>query len=58
MRSAFIQLPPGHYTESDVRMFIGWLSGDIAELHKVEVPKLTESWERFKLQCDLVGEHS
>jgi hypothetical protein len=30
-----------------VREFIGWLSGDIPELHAVEVPKLIDSWERF-----------
>lgn len=28
--------------------FIGWLSGDIPELHKVEVPRLADSWGRFK----------
>lgn len=36
------------YPESIVREFIGWLSGDVPELHAVEVPKLAESWERFK----------
>jgi hypothetical protein len=36
------------FLESEVRRFIGWLSGDIPELHKVEVPRLADSWERFK----------
>lgn len=36
------------FTEAEVRQFIGFLSGDIPELHTVEVPKLAESWERFK----------
>jgi hypothetical protein len=31
-----------------LREFIGWLSGDIPELHGVEVPKLAESWNRFR----------
>lgn len=35
--------------DTEVREFIGWLSGDIPELHKVEVPKLADSWERFKV---------
>lgn len=34
--------------EDTTREFIGWLSGDIPELHKVEVPLLADSWERFK----------
>jgi hypothetical protein len=32
----------------EVREFIGWLSGDIPELRAVEVPKLADSWERFR----------
>jgi hypothetical protein len=36
------------FLESEVRQFIGWLSADIPELHKVEVPRLADSWERFK----------
>lgn len=28
--------------------FIGWLSGDIPELHNVEVPRLADSWNRFR----------
>lgn len=35
-------------TEADVHQFIGWLSGDIAELHTVEVPRLQNSWNQFK----------
>lgn len=34
--------------EGRAHEFIGWLSGDIPELHKVEVPRLADSWERFK----------
>lgn len=34
--------------ESTVREFIGWLSADVPALHQVEVPKLADSWERFK----------
>jgi hypothetical protein len=30
-----------------MREFVGWLSGDIPELHSVEVPRLAESLERF-----------
>lgn len=33
---------------SEVMQFIGWLSGDIPELHRVEVPRLAESWDRFQ----------
>lgn len=33
---------------SHTREFIGWLSGDIPELHSVEVPRLAESFERFR----------
>jgi hypothetical protein len=32
----------------DVREFIGWLSGDLPELHTVEVPRIAASWERFR----------
>lgn len=32
----------------DVREFIGWLSGDIPELHGVEVPRIAESYDRFR----------
>jgi hypothetical protein len=37
----------GH-AQGQTEEFIGWLSGDIPELHKVEVPRLADSWERFK----------
>jgi hypothetical protein len=39
--------------ESTVREFIGWLSVDISELHNVEVPRLAESFERFKARAAL-----
>jgi hypothetical protein len=35
--------------DETVRTFLGWLSGDIPELHSVEVPRLAESWERFQV---------
>lgn len=34
--------------EDQVHEFIGWLSGDIPELHSVEVPRLADSWQRYK----------
>lgn len=34
--------------DTTVRHFIGWLSGDIPELRRAEVPHLMDSWERFK----------
>lgn len=48
----WIKLPPGYYSESQVLQFIGWLSGDIKELHTVEVPHLANSWLRFKAKFD------
>jgi len=30
-----------------LQQFAGWLSADLAELHGVEVPRLTDSVERF-----------
>jgi len=29
------------------RRFIGWLSGDLQELNRVEVPRIADSFERF-----------
>lgn len=34
--------------QEQTRQFIGWLSVDIPELHSVEVPRLADSWERFR----------
>ncbi len=50
MTSASDPLPTEEKTfrESEVLQFIGWLSGDIPELHQVEIPFLVSSWERFK----------
>lgn len=39
--------PSDGYAQADVMEFIGWLSGDIPELHSVEVPRLAMSWTRF-----------
>lgn len=39
--------------EKRVLEFIGWLSADIEELHHVEVPRLADSWERFKQRGNL-----
>lgn len=46
------------WSKNKVREFIGWLSGDIPELHSVEVPRLAESMERFeaKLVTDAMDE--
>lgn len=38
--------------DQEIREFCGWLSGDIPELHTVEVPRLAESLERFNRRCD------
>jgi hypothetical protein len=43
-----LSAPEPQIDEAHVREFIGWLSADIPELHTVEVPRLAESWERFK----------
>lgn len=40
-------------SESDVEMFIGWLSADIPELHNVEIPRLADSWDRFKAKAGI-----
>lgn len=34
----------------ETREFIGWLSADIPELHGVEVPRLADSYDRFRAQ--------
>ena len=34
----------------ETREFIGWLSADIPELHGVEVPRLADSYDRFRQQ--------
>lgn len=33
--------------DAHICQFIGWLSGDIPELHAVEVTRLADSYERF-----------
>lgn len=40
--------PDGSVNERAVREFLGWLSGRIPELHKVEVPRLAAAWEEYK----------
>lgn len=38
-----------HYMPvSQLFEFLGWLSGDIPELHGIETPRLMASWERYK----------
>jgi hypothetical protein len=49
----WIKLPPGYYSESQVLQFIGWLSGDIGELHSIEVGRFLESWQRFKERFEI-----
>jgi hypothetical protein len=39
--------PQAQDAERTLREFVGWLSGDIPELHHVEVPRLAASLERF-----------
>jgi hypothetical protein len=39
-------------TRSAMYEFLGWLSGDIPELHAVEVPRLADSWERYRAKID------
>jgi hypothetical protein len=43
-----IPAPEALVSERTVREFIGWLSADIDELHAVDVPRLADSWHRFK----------
>jgi hypothetical protein len=38
---------PVLYRESDVMMFIGYLSGAVPALHYVEVPRLRALWDEF-----------
>ena len=38
------------YSESDVLMSIGFLSAEITELHGVEVPRLKDAWDTFKVR--------
>jgi hypothetical protein len=40
-------MQPG-YTEDEILKFIGWLSVEITELNAVELPRLLESWKRYK----------
>jgi hypothetical protein len=43
-----VDVPESSWNEKDIREFCGWLSGDLPELNAVEVPRIGESWERFK----------
>ncbi len=36
----------------EIREFCGWLSGDLPELHTVEVPRIADSLARFNRRCD------
>jgi hypothetical protein len=36
------------HSEEFVVMFLGYLCGDIPELHAVECPKFLETWQKFK----------
>ena len=36
----------GH--DRTVREFLGWLSGELPELHHVEVPRLGAAWDKYK----------
>lgn len=39
-------------TRAAMYEFLGWLSADIPELHGVEVPRLADSWERYRAKID------
>lgn len=48
LRKLYAATRPAQADEARIlREFCGWLSADIPELHKVEVPRLAESLERF-----------
>lgn len=36
-----------YLSRTEMNEFIGWLSGDIHELHAVEVPRLADSLQKF-----------
>ena len=38
--------------ETAVLEFLGYLSGNITELHHVEVPRLKDSWDRYKAMVE------
>lgn len=42
-------LPDGYYSESTVLKFLGYVCGDLPELHQLECPKMLEAWNRFKV---------
>jgi hypothetical protein len=46
-----------YISEETLRMFLGWLSGDIKALHRVPVGALSKSWEDFltRLMLDSVA---
>lgn len=41
------QLEPS-YSDAYIRQFIGYLTGAIPELHRVEVPRLAKAWQEYR----------
>ncbi len=40
------------HSEKFVIMFLGFVCGDLEELHQLECPKILESWNRFKVMME------
>lgn len=43
-------------TERDIRVFLGWLSSDFPELHRVEIGRFDDSLRRFRVAAALPQE--
>lgn len=46
----------GEKRDFDIRLFLGYLSGEIPELRTVEVPRLADAWQNFRrdvLRCEV-----
>jgi hypothetical protein len=41
-----------HIDDKDIRMFLGWLSVEIPELHSIETPRLGRAWEKWRALMD------
>lgn len=38
--------------DKDIRMFLGWLSVELPELHSIETPRLGRAWEKWRALMD------
>jgi hypothetical protein len=45
--------PSVGYTHSQIMQFIGWLTGDMPELHHTHPGKIQDSWDRFCKRMDI-----